>query len=52
VKSVERAVLSIVFFALAVTVLASELPKLVIPVAVIVGMSLIGRVVWFLTRRW
>ena len=33
-------------------VAADELPKLIVPAAVIFGMAVIGRLVWFHTQRW
>jgi hypothetical protein len=52
VKLVDRLISSLVVGALAVTVLATELPKLLVPVAVIFGMAIIGRLVWYWTQRW
>jgi uncharacterized membrane protein YccC len=52
VKFVDRLIGSLVVGALAVTVLARELPKLIPFIAVITVAGVIGRLVWYWTQRW
>jgi hypothetical protein len=52
VKSLERLIVFLILGAVAVTVLASELPKLIPFVVVITVAGVIGRLVWFYTQRW
>jgi hypothetical protein len=33
-------------------VAAEVVPRLIVPAAVIFGMAIIGRLVWFYTQRW
>lgn len=42
----------VIFFTVSLIVAADELPKLIVPAAVVFGMAVIGRLVWFHTRRW
>jgi hypothetical protein len=33
-------------------VAAEVLPRLVVPAAVLIGLAIIGRLVWFYTQKW
>lgn len=51
-KQLDRLVASLVVGAVAVSVLASELPKLIPFIATITVAGVIARLVWFYTNRW
>jgi hypothetical protein len=51
-KQLERLIGWLVIGAVAVSVLASELPKLIPFLIILAVAGVIGRLVWFYTQRW
>jgi hypothetical protein len=51
-KQLDRLIGFLVVGTVALVVAAEILPRLIVPAAVLFGMAVIGRLVWFYTQRW
>lgn len=51
-SAINKLIVSVVTFTIAVIVAAEELPKLLGPAAIIFAMLVVARLVWFHTQRW